>query len=78
MGLINDDGEIMVADITNPIADVREFLDCGDDNTLLGFDGLLQLVRRVGVSDYLLTLTKCLDIASDLAIQQAAVCDHYD
>ena len=76
MGLVNDDGEVVVADVSNGIADEGEFLDCGDNDALSLLDGCLQFFGGIGMCNDSVAMTKGLDVAGNLFIQQATVGDH--
>ena len=82
VGLVYDDGKVMVADITNQVTHKRELLNRSDDDTFAVLYMLFQsrlgysfsAVCTICVSHYLVALAKRLDVVGYLLIQQPAVC----
>ena len=73
MGLIDNDGKVLVAHVVDRVADVGKFLDGGDDDALALLDGLLEFFGSVGMGEYLFAVGKGANIVGNLAVQQAAV-----
>ena len=78
MGLVDDDGEVVVTHITDGITHKREFLDGSYDDALVLFDSLFQFYGTVGVGYNLVALSESPDIVRDLFVEQFAVCHHDD
>jgi hypothetical protein len=78
VGLVDDDGEALVAEVGDAFDDVGEFLDGGDDDLFAVFQGRFQIRRAQRRGDDVLDLGEVLDVVAQLFVEQAAVGDDDD
>ena len=79
MGLVDDDGESLARHLAHVLRDHRELLQCGDDDRLAVFKGLLQLTARgVDVLHQAEGLLEGPNGALQLSVKDAAVGDDDD